>query len=337
MFDISLRNLALTIGCVVAFAAASGLVHAAETLENLLLKMQNAALEYDYRGTYVYSHMDNKEVVSIVHAVDEAGFKERLVSMNGISQEIVRTGSGIWCYFPDTKQGYYKADTSSVFRSSAIDPSQISQFQKNYRIEMRESRRMIGRQADRVTFHPKDQYRYGLDLWIDRATGLVLRSDRLDHDAKMVDSYMFVELQLGDGEPLWDTDWTNSGIDFIWNFDQQSVLRAEASDFPWEIGMVPDGYRKIEHSRTPADGAGADREHLVFSDGLSSVSIFFRMAAAGYREEVLDGMSRLGAVHAYSRVIGPHNITVIGEVPDSTVRSIGDSIVWKQRPFHTGH
>jgi negative regulator of sigma E activity len=38
------------------------------------------------------------------------------------------------------------------------------------------------------------------------------------------------------------------------------------------------------------------------------------------------GMSRLGTTHAFSRTTGDKLITVVGDVPEITVKFIGDSV-----------
>jgi len=66
-------------------------------------------------------------------------------------------------------------------------------------------------------------------------------------------------------------------------------------------------------------------EHLVYSDGLAAVSVFIektdRPAGVGSK-----GPSRMGAIHAYSKVMDGEQVTVVGEVPESTVAMIGESV-----------
>ena len=58
-------------------------------------------------------------------------------------------------------------------------------------------------------------------------------------------------------------------------------------------------------------------EHMVFTDGLSTVSIFFK--AANTDQSDMTGPSKMGAVHAYRRTIENYRVTVMGEVPAVTV------------------
>jgi hypothetical protein len=72
-------------------------------------------------------------------------------------------------------------------------------------------------------------------------------------------------------------------------------------------------------------GSSGPVTHLVFTDGLASVSVFVESAAApaGLRGESL---SRVGSSSAYSTVVDGHQVTAVGEVPLETVRYIASSV-----------
>jgi len=65
--------------------------------------------------------------------------------------------------------------------------------------------------------------------------------------------------------------------------------------------------------------------HLMYSDGLASVSVFIEQGKSGHHK-LLDGASSMGALNAYGKRIGEHSVTVMGEVPASTVMLIAQSI-----------
>ena len=66
--------------------------------------------------------------------------------------------------------------------------------------------------------------------------------------------------------------------------------------------------------------------HLLVSDGLGSFSIFVRKLAAGAPPPLL-GANSLGPISAYGRVVGDEAITVVGAVPQITVRTTAERIV----------
>ena len=67
-------------------------------------------------------------------------------------------------------------------------------------------------------------------------------------------------------------------------------------------------------------------EHHVYSDGLASVSVFIEKRPAGGKARAMQGLSRMGAVHAFGKMVDEFQITVMGEVPGETVNLIAASV-----------
>lgn len=91
----------------------------------------------------------------------------------------------------------------------------------------------------------------------------------------------------------------------------------------WRVTRVPAGFEpgmqrhhKMAMSKMPV-------EHFLFSDGLSSVSVYIEKKM---NHKNLIGGSTMGAVNAYGREVGDFHITVVGEVPQVTVKMMGDSV-----------
>jgi sigma-E factor negative regulatory protein RseB len=61
-------------------------------------------------------------------------------------------------------------------------------------------------------------------------------------------------------------------------------------------------------------------DHLVFSDGLASVSLFIRAGAPGERPS--RGAGRAGPASALSTVVDGYQVTAIGEVPANTLEAL---------------
>jgi sigma-E factor negative regulatory protein RseB len=71
------------------------------------------------------------------------------------------------------------------------------------------------------------------------------------------------------------------------------------------------------------EGAPEPRRHLVYTDGLASVSVFVDVADGDSETE---GFSSMGAASAYSLLRDGLYITAMGEVPPATVRRIAMSM-----------
>ena len=71
-------------------------------------------------------------------------------------------------------------------------------------------------------------------------------------------------------------------------------------------------------------GKHAPVTQMVYSDGLSAISIFIEPNDED--EDDVDGLSSRGAVNLYHKVVDQNLITVVGEVPPRTVMQVLDSV-----------
>ena len=95
----------------------------------------------------------------------------------------------------------------------------------------------------------------------------------------------------------------------------------------WAVAWHPNGFVLVEHLAERISGSEMPMEHIVYSDGLASMSVFIELlGAAG---AALVGHSRVGAINAFGRVHEGHQITVVGEVPPGTVERVGMSVTMR--------
>ncbi len=71
--------------------------------------------------------------------------------------------------------------------------------------------------------------------------------------------------------------------------------------------------------------AQPDLLHLVYSDGLASVSVFIKKSFEA--ESHFEGVSSMGAINAFGNVIDDYFVTAVGVVPVNTVQIIAQSAV----------
>jgi sigma-E factor negative regulatory protein RseB len=86
---------------------------------------------------------------------------------------------------------------------------------------------------------------------------------------------------------------------------------------------MPDMQRK---AMMPANSMPV--EHMVFSDGLSSISVFIEKEMEGNKDNLM-GSSRMGAVHAHGRQVDGYHVTVVGEAPLAAIKMISDAVQQK--------
>lgn len=294
-----------------------------DSAQQWLERLAKAVRERNYEGTFVYRHQGKLETLRIVHRADADGESERLYSLTGAAREIIRDNDKVTCILPDDKAVMVdRRQLVSPF--SSLVPPDISGLRGNYHLELLGADRIAERAARQVAVSPRDRYRYGYRLWIDVATGLLLRADLLDETGQAVEQLMFTELHTPDFIPTSALEPTISGEGFTWYREatQAQAPAGEPEPSRWQIDGLPPGFELVLHEMRALPGKQQPVEHMLYSDGLASVSVYLE----ANHGEPFSGLSRLGALNAYGRVVAGHQVTVVGEVPAATVSQVGESI-----------
>lgn len=305
-------------------ALAAPAVQAADA-QALLARMQRAAETLNYDGTFVYQSGARLESLRIVHRVGRDGVEERLVSLNGVPREVIRTRQEVRCYLPDGHAALIEHRRADAHGFPGLVSGSPGAFERGYAIALGRDGRVAGREARQVNITPRDGYRYGYQLWADAASGLLLQSDLLDEGGSKVEQYMFTQIAIG--RPIPDSALAPqyaTGESARFPIEESTML---ASPGQWEPARLPDGFTLTARVVRQLPGTAQSIEHLVYSDGLAVVSVFIEPLADPDQPATIDGLSRIGAVHAYGKVTDGHRVTVIGETPAATVAMIGESIV----------
>ena len=271
----------------------------------LLQRMSSALRSLDYEGTLVYLLDNRLETLHLVHRVDGGQVQERLNSLSGPARVVTRSHGQVICTMRDGHPISVKSYSGRrLLRAQPIDPAVL---EGRYRVHLEGSARVAGRETDVVSIGPLDALRYGYRFHLDRETGLPLKSDLIDLDGNSIEQLLFTSLTLDKPEassgPL--TDGPEAVADAV-----------PAPAAPWRFDRRPAGFELTMHDAMQ-DPTGAPVEHYVFSDRLSSYSIYIELDSG----DGLQGVTRMGAAHAAGRRAGGYQVTAVGEVPAATVEA----------------
>ncbi|WP_096527357.1 MucB/RseB C-terminal domain-containing protein [Candidatus Nitrosoglobus terrae] len=297
-----------------------------DTALQLINGVEQASKSLNYKGVFVYLRDSQLEAVRIIHKADELGEYDRLISLNGMPQEIIRNNGLVTCVFPDNKTGSARGEN---FHDKNYFPKRWSTKLKvigdHYQFSIGGMDRVAGRSAQRVIITPIDQYRYGYRLWVDSETGLLLKTTMIGKEGGTLEQIMFTSVLLR--EKIEDTDLLPTVAGKKTSCRQSKPLKVEASDYEskWEVDWVPEGFTLVAHGKHLLPNSQAPVEHFAYSDGLGSVSVFIEPIMEDH-QSYLRGFSSMGAVNAYGIIQALHNLTIVGEVPHTTVERIGKSI-----------
>ncbi len=299
-------------------------VAAADDIQDVLTELAHAASTTSYTGTLVYTRGAESKTMKIARVVDNNGFQERISALDGAPSEIFRTNKGVWCYFPDRNEGFYKPSDKPLNRIVDVNFPNTQGVAELYLMNSIGRERVAGRWATRTSLTAQDEYRYSLQLWIDETTGMVLRSDLMDHSSNVIDSYKFADIQIYKSAPQVPLQPTFSGKNFRWSFASASVVKDGQTDFLWRLKRVPDGFMEVEHIENSSSISSS--EQWVYSDGLASVMITVERFDNSSENPKFEGASQLGAVNAFGRMINEYQITAMGEVPADTVYEFAHAV-----------
>ena len=302
-------------------------IAAAADVEEWLMRINEAAASKSFVGNFVYVHDNQIEAMHVVRRIRDGMLQERLYALNGDAREVVRDADRVWCFIPDRNMGVHDYRQTSESGFPRILPEDLESLGRNYRFEMGGTARIAGRTAQQIRVIPVDRFRYGYDLWADSETGLLLRSDLVNGSDQSVEQYMFVNIEIDREITDLELESVTRRENLVWYGMDLPNMSAEVEKPAWRVQSLPTGYRLSKHIRRMNPMKLEEEEHLVFTDGLSSVSIFIKAPEVG--KSGMAGPSRMGAVHAYRETVAGHWITVMGEVPAQTVEHLAKAIVYQ--------
>ena len=288
-----------------------------------LARAAHAARQLDYSGTIVYQIGPRVESSRITHLYDGGHEFSKLVNLDGPAREVVRSDGEVRCYYPDAKLVRIEPGTfRDVF--PGLLPEQQQSLSSFYEFRMLGEDRVGGRPVQVVVFEPKDGLRYGHRFWSDVKTGLLLKARVVNDRGDGVEQFAFSDLTINAPidrsmvEPSWST------VPPDWQVQKSAAGDVVQQDTGWVVTRVPPGFSKIVEGYRKLRGRREPVAHLVFSDGLVSISVFVEPLMASSPPA---GFLRQGGLNVYSLRQDDHLITVMGETPGTTVRQIAHSVM----------
>ncbi len=292
----------------------------AESGQEWLARMTTALNNASYVGEFISESAGRTERLAITHRVRHGVVSERLVSLSGNGRELVRENDEVVVYLPDQRLAIIERRSGRSDLMGAL-PQFEGRMTSWYKIDY------VGREATIfgptavIAVRPLDGYRFGYRLWIDVDSHMPVRSDLMDGANRVIERLRFTKLEFNDEIPdsAFEPALDRSKLRWV----RQSPQTEE--DAPaWRAVQVPPGFRLSVNGMQAVAGAGAPVNHLVYSDGLASVSVFIHAPSPGHAP--MKGSGRSGVASAFSTVIDGHQVTIVGEVPPRTLKFIATGL-----------
>lgn len=297
---------------------------AAEDPLQWLERMGQSQQTMNFEGQFVHVHDGEIQSMHILHAVTEEGVQERVFALNGHAREIIRQGDQCTCIWPDLRLvvvgefGRRAGFSSTRFTNAA-------QLDDLYTVVMGGVGRVADRPSQIIEIRPRDTLRYGFRLWLERQHGMLLRVDLLDEQGHVLEQTMFTHLEV-----LPTVDFSAlqavTATDGFRVYREEKLPSAQGQGLSeWMATELPAGFQQKSTVIRMNPRSGKPMRHIVYTDGLATVSVFIEALDASLdKAPPMVRGKHMGAVNAHVCEIDGFRITVVGEVPEDTVRRIGD-------------
>jgi sigma-E factor negative regulatory protein RseB len=327
-----LPHSALAQPAAVAQTSKDPLVEARE-LRAWIERIQDASRSKNYTGTFVVTSALGLTTTRISHAASGREVFEQLELMDGLRRTQLRANNVVHTVYPDQRIATVETrDTLDSF--PGLMKNDDMKLSGAYELRAIGEDRVAGHASRVVHLKPRDALRFGMRLWVEEKTGLLLKSQLLGTNGEVLEQVAFSDVAINvpfQGERIKAAIKRLDG----YRVEQVRATAVSAREAGWRMSARVSGFREVtcmkrEMRAQPifveTTPAGKPREVLqwVFSDGLGSVSLFLEP----YSRELhaREGLTVVGATHTLSTRKGDWWVTVLGEVPATTLQSFAQAL-----------
>jgi len=277
----------------------------------------------NYDGVFIYQRGQQLEAMRLIHKSGQSGEYERLVSLTGAAREIIRDNESVTCIFSDDKAVVVEKSRPDKLMIGLL-PEPIELISQYYSFAVTGEDRVTGRNSWIVNISPKDMHRYGYQLWVDKDSRLLLKSQLKNKSGILLEQIMFTQLSVLDFIPEERLQPSISGANYTWHRGDSAAPDKSEASHQWQVSWMPKGFALSHHEKQSMSSSEVMVDHLIFTDGLAMVSVFIEKNQA--QMESVSGHSNMGGVNTFVRFANGYQFTAVGEVPRITVRKMANSI-----------
>jgi len=275
-------------------------------------KMSRSLRQASYHGVVTLQRDDHMQVMQVSHLVGDGSSSERLIELTGQGAQVERLSHSANCIHPGDR----------LLRGEALLPGQSCGIAKHYRFTVAPGGRVAGREVVRIVIEPRDMYRFGYVVDLDKETGILLKTQTVGHGDKTLETMQFANISYSDDPP------ELSQVD-VFHKAQHLHPQSAPAEYPvsraWALGWLPLGFAATDRSTGTND-------RRTYTDGFAVFSVFLEELDVEIRAG--EGLVKRGGTTSYTRGMRldeqPVLVTVIGEVPVNTARMLADSVDWVQ-------
>ena len=287
--------------------------------ETLLQRMAATMHTVNYDGLLLHVQGNETRTMRIFHLYDAAhGERERLLSMDGPAREVLHEGDRCTCVWPRAKlvvSGQTPAWRGQFSTERFAETGRLSPY---YDFLDEGQTRIASLNCRIVRLAPKDDLRHGYRLCIHEPSAMLLRLEVLDGDSRL-EMNQFASLRV---TPELDQDLMRLATDTTGFRVIEEAGNITPHQPRWSSTSLPAGYALRVAAERMNPRTGKLLEHLIYTDGLSSVSVFIESMP----ENPPAATEFTGAMNRITRDVDGYRLTAIGEAPAAAMRMIVDGL-----------
>ncbi len=292
--------------------------------QQLINQMSRASRELNYDGIFIYSRGKKMDTMRIIHKVDDEGEHERLVSLTGYAREVIRDKNSVTCIFPDNQAVMVEKSRPRKLLSNQL-PEPIEKIAEHYRFSVAGMDRVADRTTWVVNIVPRDNYRYGYQLWIDEEHKLLLKSELKGRKGRLLEQILFTQINVMDNIADDLLKPAISGAGYTWYNNVVDEQPVHSGGGTWQVTWMPNGFVMSDQVKQVTNTDKMPVNHMIYTDGLATVSVFVEKIEN--EQDMIEGPTRMGGVNTFAISANGYQVTAVGEVPQKTVQLIADSVV----------
>lgn len=285
-------------------------------------RIQQAASTRNYQGTLVFNAAGVVSSSRVTHYCQGKQRFERIEVLDGESRQVYRHNDLTQTVWPRSRLAIVEQREAPA-EFPAL-PSGDARALESYDLRLLGNERVAGYDAQVLLLKPRDGHRFAQRLWAERSTGLLLRADILSPGGEVLESAAFSDLTIG------GKSHPGTVLAAMRNLDGYRVVRpvvvpARLEAEGWSLTRPVPGFQLVSCVKRVLSAAGeaesdpdAQVLQAVYSDGMTHVSVFIEAFDADRHKSVA---TSLGATHTLMNRLGSWWVTVMGDVPMSTVQN----------------
>ncbi len=285
-----------------------------------LQAMQHALQSSAYQGTVIYAGASQIDTLQVFHAMFDGVEYEHILSLDLSPREVIREQSKIFCFNQQQRNG--RVSVVMPHKNFLGLPSGLDSAESYYTVQLGNQQKVVQRSAQIVSILPKDNLRYQHKFWIDQVSSIPVKIQLIDNTGNVLEQLMFADLKTGQMIPRDQFLLPVESKQYQWVTQKSEIVPYEQQK--WRVVDKPAGFEIVNYMQEHNTLRSKRLTHLLLSDGIALVSVYVDGKAKTNEPSI--ELHRVGAMNLAKSIRSGYNLTIVGEVPQQTIRLIHNAM-----------